>query len=155
MFADEGDDDNDSMPDLEDAHTHLDPRHNPWANDDPDEEDISNVHFTQTAPGQYRVNATITRSMSPQEFRAGGGGLAAGPIGGFMSLLNSVTRGAQQQAQQPQGQGEGLFAGSNQNPNQSAFQEARNQGPDGQPRVQRFTYTSGAQMNPNHDDMTK
>lgn len=153
MYAEEVDDDNDSMPGLEDAHPHLDPRHNPWATDDPDEEDISNVRFTQTAPGRFHVNATITRSMSPEQFHAGGGGMAQGPIGGFMSMLNGLTRNAAQQGQQPQGQGEGLFAGPNQN--QSAFQEARGQGQGGQPRVSRFTYTSGAQMNPDQENLTK
>jgi E3 ubiquitin-protein ligase RNF115/126 len=150
MYAEEVDD-NDSMPGLEDAHSHLDPRHNPWATDDPDEEDISNVRFTQTAPGRLHINATITRSISPEQFRAGGGaGMAQGPIGGFMSMLNGLTRNAAQQGQQPQGQ-----AGPNQNQNQSAFQEARGQGQDGQPRVSRFTYTSGAQMNPDQENLTK
>lgn len=156
MFADD-DGDNDSIPDLEEAPPHLDPRSNPWANDDPAEDDISNLQFTQTAPGRYNVHATITRSVSPQQLRAGGG-IAVGPIGGFMSMLNGLTRAASQgQGQQPQGQGEGLFSGPNQsqNQNQSAFQEARGQAGDGQPRVSRFTYTSGARMDPSQEDMTK
>lgn len=80
-----------------------------------------------------------------------------------MSMLNGITRaatqaqGQQAQNQQPRGQGEGLFTGpnQNQNQNQSAFQEARSQGGQGQPRVSRFTYTSGARMDPAQEDMTK
>ncbi|KAF2821161.1 hypothetical protein CC86DRAFT_397625 [Ophiobolus disseminans] len=159
MFADDDGDDDDSMPSLEESTPHLDPRSNPWANDDPAEDDISNLQWTQTAPGRYNVHATITRSVSPQQFRATGG-MPVGPIGGFMSMLNGITRAATQgQGPQPQGQGEGLFSGPNQNQdrtqNQSAFQEARAQGGDGQPRVSRFTYTSGgARMDPSQEDMT-
>ncbi|KAH4070529.1 hypothetical protein HBI56_138600 [Parastagonospora nodorum] len=140
MFADGGDDD-ESMPDLER------PRHNPFASEDPDEGDISNLQFTQTAPGRFNVQATITRSVSPQEFRAAGG-MAPASIGGFMSMLNGLTRVAgQAQGQQQRGQGEGLFG---QDQNQSAFQEAQGQGAPGQPRVtaSRFTYTGGARLFP-------
>jgi E3 ubiquitin-protein ligase RNF115/126 len=153
MYAEDDGNDIDSMPDLEDAQPNPDPRNNPYAqaHDDPDEEDISNVRFTQTAPGRFHVNATITRSVSPQEYRAAGG-VGPGAIGGFMSMLNGIARGAAQPQAQPQGQGAGLFSGSQ---NQSAFNEARNQGQDGQPRVSRFTYTSGARMDPAQEDMTK
>lgn len=140
MFVDEGDDD-ESMPDLERA------RHNPFASEDPDEGDISNLHFTQTAPGRFNVQATITRSVSPQEFRAAGG-MAPNSIGGFMSMLNGFARVAgQAQGQQQRGQGEGLFG---QSQNQSAFQEGQGQGVPGQPRVtaSRFTYTGGARLFP-------
>jgi E3 ubiquitin-protein ligase RNF115/126 len=156
MFADDNDggDDNDSMADLEDPPPHLHPHQNPFANDDPDEADISNLQLTQTAPGRYNVQATITRSMSPQQFRAAGG-LAPASIGGFMSMLNGLTRAAGQahaQGQQPRGQGEGLFSApnQNQNQNQSAFHEAQDQGAQGQPRVQtsRFTYHGGARLFP-------
>lgn len=156
MFAQDDGDDDDSLPDLEDAEPHMDPRSNPWATaGDPDEDDISNVQFTQTAPGRFNVQATITRSVSPQQYRAGGA--VPGPIGGFMQMLNGITRAAAQpQGQPPQGQGAGLFSGPNQNQNQSAFQEARSQGGGG-PRVSRFTYTSGggARMDPANEDMTK
>lgn len=147
MFA-EGDDGNDSMPDLEEAPPHLHAHHNPFASDDPDEGDISNLQFTQTAPGRFNVQATITRSVSPQQFRAAGG-LAPASIGGFMSMLNGLTRAAGlPEGQQPRGQGEGLFAAPNQNQNQSAFNEAQGQGAPGQPRVtaSRFTYTGGARL---------
>lgn len=157
MFAQDLDDDDDSLPDLEDAEPQMDPRLNPWAHaGDPDEDDISNVQFTQTAPGRYNVQATITRSVSPQQYRAGGA--AVGPIGGFMQMLNGITRAAtQSQGQPPQGEGAGLFSGSAPNQDQSAFQEARSQGANGQPRVSRFTYTTGggARMDPANEDMTK
>jgi E3 ubiquitin-protein ligase RNF115/126 len=149
MFADDGDDS--SMPDLDEAMrgSHLP---NPYANDDPDEDDISNLQFTQTAPGRFNVQATITRSVSPQQYRAAGG-MAPASIGGFMSMLSGITRAAGQvQGQQSRGQGEGLFSAPNQNQNQnrSASEEARGQGADGQPRVQasRFTYTGGARLFP-------
>lgn len=151
MYA-EGDDDDDSMPDLEEAPAHLHARHNPFANDDPEEGDISNLQFTQTAPGRYNVQATITRSVSPQQFRAAGG-LAPGSIGGFMSMLNGLTRaavgqqGQQPQGQQARGQGEGLFSGAGQNQDQD---QNRSQSADGQPRIHasRFTYTGGARLFP-------
>jgi E3 ubiquitin-protein ligase RNF115/126 len=150
MYADDVSD-NDSMPDLEDPHLH--PRHNPFASDDPEEGDISNLHFTQTAPGRYNVQATITRSVSPRQFTAAGGMGAQASIGGFLSMLNGLTRAAVPPAgQQPRGQGEGLFSGPdrNQNQNQSAFHEARGLDEQGQPRVHasRFTYTGGARLYP-------
>jgi hypothetical protein len=154
MFADDDGDDNDSMPDLEETSPNTHPHHNPWANDDPEAADISNLQFTQTAPGRFNMQATITRSVSPQQFRAAGG-IAPASIGGFMSMLNGLTRAAAQaqpQGQQPRGQGEGLFSGPNQNQNQdqSAFQEARGQATGAQPRVQtsRFTYHGGARLFP-------
>jgi E3 ubiquitin-protein ligase RNF115/126 len=149
MFAD-GDGDDDSIPDLEEA-PHRNPHHNPFASEDPDEGDISNLQFTQTAPGRYSVQATITRSVSPQQFRAAGG-VAPASIGGFMSMLNGLTRVAAGAPAGPQqrGQGEGLFSGPNQNQNQSAFHEAQGQDADGQPRVtaSRFTYSGGARLFP-------
>lgn len=150
MYA-EGDDDDDSMPDLEEAPSHL-RRSNPFANDDPEEGDISNLQFTQTAPGRYNVQATITRSVSPQQFRAAGG-LAPGSIGGFMSMLNGLTRaavgqqGQQPQGQQQRGQGEGLFSSAQQDQGQN---QERSQSADGGPRIHasRFTYTGGARLFP-------
>jgi E3 ubiquitin-protein ligase RNF115/126 len=149
MFADDDGDGNQSMPDLEEAPRYSHPHHNPFANDDPDEGDISNLHFTQTAPGRFNVQATITRSVSPQQFRAAGG-MAPASIGGFMSMLNGLTRAAAQPSgQQARGQGEGLFSAPNQNQthDQSAFQAAQGQG---QPNIQtsRFTYHGGARLFP-------
>ncbi|EDU47923.1 RING-finger-containing ubiquitin ligase [Pyrenophora tritici-repentis] len=145
MFGHDGDDTN-SLPDLEDALPHLH-QHNPWQNDDPEEGDISNIHFTQTAPGRYNLQATVTRSVSPQ------GGLAPGSIGGFMAMLNGLT-GAALRPQGQAGQTEGPFSrsppGTGENPNQTAFQEAQNQGAQGGPQIHggRFTYRGGARIFP-------
>jgi E3 ubiquitin-protein ligase RNF115/126 len=149
MFGDDDGDENNSMPDLGEALPHSHPLHNPFASDDPDEGDISNLQFVQTAPGRFNVQATITRSVSPQQLRAAGG-MGPASIGGFMSMLNGLTRAAiPPQAQQARGQGEGLFSTpvQNQNQNQSAFQEAQGQG---HPNVQtsRFTYQGGARLYP-------
>ena len=147
MFGDDGEGD-DLLPDDEIA-PHLHPPRNPWQTDDPEEGDISNFHFTRTGPTRFNVQATITRSVSPQGAQ---GGMAPGSIGGFMSMLNGlVGTAAQPQGQRPpQGQGDGLFSGPNQNQEQSAFNEANNQGAQGQPqfRTGRFTYHGGARLFP-------
>jgi E3 ubiquitin-protein ligase RNF115/126 len=151
------DDDNESMPDLEEAPLHQHPQHNPWASDDPDEADISNFQFTPTGPGRFRVQATVTRSVSPQALQ---GGMAPASIGGFMSMLTGLAgvaaggaaRPLGQQQGQAEGQGAGLFSGPTQNQDQSAFQEAqaRSQSPPGQPQIRasRFTYHGGARLFP-------
>jgi E3 ubiquitin-protein ligase RNF115/126 len=136
------------MPDLERAPPpYLSPHQNLSANDDPDETDISNFNFVQVGPGRFNVQATITRSVSPQGLGAAN---APGSIGGFMSMLNGLTRAAVQgQAPgqgQPQGQGEGLFSGAG----QSAYQEAQGQGPPGM-NTGRFTYHGGARLAPRAD----
>ncbi|KAI8941670.1 hypothetical protein NX059_002882 [Plenodomus lindquistii] len=146
-----GDDDNDSMPDLSGAAPHMHPAHNPWASDDPEEGDISNYHFTQTAPGRFNVQATITRTVSPQ-------GLQGGPasIGGFMSLLNGLVgtaaRPQGQPREQEQGAERGQTTGSDHDQDrgdQSAFNESRNQGGNGpQLRTGRFTMQGGARLFP-------
>lgn len=145
-----GDDDNDSMPD---APHHSHPAHNPWASDDPEEGDISNYHFTQTAPGRFNLQATITRNVSPQ-------GLQAGPasIGGFMSLLNGLVGSAARSPGQGQARDQGQESQQRQSTeserdqdrgDQSAFNESRNQGPDGsQPRIGRYTFHTGARLYP-------
>jgi hypothetical protein len=123
-----------------------DPRDN-----DPEEDDIDNFRFTQTAPGRFNVQATITRSVSPQQLHAAGG-IGAGSIGGFMSMLNNLTGTALRPQGQQQGQGEGLYPGhgqnQDQNQSQSAFQEARNQSPGPQFHTARFQYHSGARLFP-------
>ncbi|KAJ4364681.1 hypothetical protein N0V83_009278 [Neocucurbitaria cava] len=145
------DDDSDSMPDLTDVPPHQHPHHNPWQSDDPEEADISNYNIVQTAPGRYNVQATITRSVSPQGLQ---GGMAPASIGGFMSMLNGLAGVAGRQPGQPQGQqrgqGEGLFSAPNQPGNQSAFQESRSQSLPGQPQIRtgRFTYHGGARLFP-------
>lgn len=155
MFANGEGDDDDSMPDLEEHARN--PHHNPWQNDDPEEGDISNVQFTQTAPGRYNVQATITRSVSPQQFRAAGG-MAPASIGGFMSMLTGLAGtalGAQTQQRPQQGQGEGLFStpdrgqAQSAGQEQSAFQEAHNQNTSPpQFRTTRFQYHGGARLFP-------
>jgi fission 1 protein/division protein 1 len=141
MFGHDGDHgDHDSLPDLEEAPPFPHPHHNPWLNDDPEEQDISNVHFTQTAPGRYNVQATIHRTVSPQ------GGTAPGSIGGFMALLNGLTGAATQGQGQPRGQGEGLFPGAAPNPDQATGQESEGQGTAGGPHFRRFTYQGGARF---------
>ncbi|KAF1832020.1 zinc finger protein [Decorospora gaudefroyi] len=167
MFGHDGDD-SDSLPDLEDAPSHVYPRFNPWQSDDPEEGDISNVSFVQTAPGRYNLQATVTRSVSPQ------GGMAPGSIGGFMAMLSGLAGSGlrpqgQQQGQpqgqppgqpqgqppgqpqgQPPGQGEGLFSGAGPNPNQPTSQGSQSPGAAGGPRVTtgRFTYNGGARLFP-------
>lgn len=149
------------MPDLEELTNPRSIQHNhPLVDDDPDETDISNFHLTPTGPGRFRVQATMTRSVSPQAIQ---GGIGPATIGNFMSMLTglagaAVGGGAQQQGQRqgpPQGQGAGLFSGPGQDQNQSAFQEAqaRSTSPPGQPqfRTSRFTYHGGARLYPRDD----
>lgn len=85
--------------------------------------------------------------MSPQGLGAAN---APGSIGGFISMLNGLTRAAVQ-GQQPgqgqyQGQGEGLFSGAG----QSAYREAQGQGQPGTHTGQ-FTYHGGARLAPRGD----
>jgi len=163
MFGHDGDE-SDSLPDLEEALPHLH-QHNPWQSDDPEEGDISNIHFTQTAPGRYNLQATVTRSISPQA------GLAPGSIGGFMAMLNGLTGAALRPQGQAQGQAEGPFSrpppDARANANQSAYQESQDQGAEGGPQTggRRFTYRGGARIFPSDgngagraepvDEMTK
>lgn len=148
MFGHDGDQDDEDMPDIEQAPPpRPNPHQNPFANDDPDETDISNFNLVRVGPGRFNVQATITRSVSPQGLQAAN---APGSIGGFMSMLNGLTRAAIQgpaagQAQ-PQGQGEGLFSGAG----QSAYQEAQGQGQPGA-HTGRFTYHGGARLAPRGD----
>ena len=154
------DDDSGSLSDHGDGQPHRHPHHNPSHNDDPEEDDISNFRFVQTAPGRYNLQATVTRSVSPH------GPMPPGSIGGFMAMLNGLTGAAlrsqgqqqnpgqgQDQAQgQGQGQGQGLFSGpgSNSSSDQSAFHESQNQGAQGGPQIRggRFTYHGGVRIFP-------
>lgn len=157
MLQGEDGGDDSSMPDLDDAAAHQRLHHNIWNNDDPEEADISNFQFTPTGPGRVRIQATMTRSVSPQALQ---GGFAPGSIGGFMSMLTGLAGaaaggGARSQGQQQnagQGQGAGLFSGPAQDQNQSAFQESqeRSQSPPGMPQIRtgRFTYHAGARLYP-------
>lgn len=156
---DEDEPDDDPMPGLLDPHMFS--AHNPGASDDPEEGDISNYHFTQTAPRRFNVHATITRTVPPQALQGG-----PASIGGFMSLLNGLVgtavrppgqpQGQAQNQGQSQGQGQGTesgqAAGSENNQDrgdQSAFSESRNQSTDGrQFQTGRFTYHTGARLFP-------
>lgn len=146
MFGHDGDD-SDSMPGLEEHPPPIPPQFNPWQSDDPDDSDISNFHFTQTAPGRFNVQATFTRSVSPQALQ---GGMAPASIGGFMSMLNGLAGAAGRAQGQQRGQREGLFSGTNPAQSQSAFQESRGPGTEGQPQIRtgRFTYHGGARLYP-------
>lgn len=146
MFGHDGDD-SDSIPGFGQGQT-RNPHHNLSQNDDPEEDDISNIRFVQTAPGRYNLQATVTRSVSPH------GGMPPGSIGGFMAMLNGLTgAGLRPQGQQQtpgQGQGEGLFSGPGTNRNQSAFHESQNEGTEGGPQIRggRFTYHGGVRLFP-------
>lgn len=151
MFGHDGDLEDDDMSDMDPAPPRANPHQNPFANDDPEEADISNFNLVRIGPGRFNVQATITRSVSPQGLNAA---VAPGSIGGFMSMLNGLTQAAVQgqaagQGQpqaQPQGQGEGLFSGAG----QSAYQQAQG---GGQPATHtgRFTYHGGARLTPRGD----
>ncbi|EUC46333.1 hypothetical protein COCMIDRAFT_93178 [Bipolaris oryzae ATCC 44560] len=149
MFGHDGDE-SDSIPGFGQGQP-RNPQHGSSQNDDPEEDDISNFRFVQTAPGRYNLQATVTRSVSPH------GGMPPGSIGGFMAMLNGLTgaglrpQGQQGQQQTPgQGQGEGLFSGSGTNQNRSAFHESQNDGTEGGPQIRggRFTYHGGVRLFP-------
>lgn len=146
MFGHE-DQEDDDMPDLDPAPPLANPRQNPFANDDPEEADISNFNLVRIGPGRFNVQATITRSVSPQGLNAA---VAPGSIGGFMSMLNGLTRAAVQgqghSQTQPQGQGEGLFSGAG----QPASQQAQG-GNQPETHTGRFTYHGGARLSPRGD----
>lgn len=150
MFGNDGDNGDDEMPGLEYVPPHPNPNQYPAAADDPEEADISNFNFVRVGPGRFNVQATITRSVSPQDLR----GMAPGSIGGFMSILNGLTGTGLQQGQapgqgqpqrQPQGQGEGLFSGAG----RSAYHETQGQDPG--THTGRFTYHGGARLSPRGD----
>ncbi|KAH6629458.1 hypothetical protein C7974DRAFT_434019 [Boeremia exigua] len=149
MFGHDGDQDDDEMSDVEHTPPHPNPHQSPFADDDPEEADISNFNLVRIGPGRFNVQATITRSVSP---RGLGAGVAPGSIGGFMSMLNGLTQAAVQGQPpargQSQGQGEGLFSGAG----QSAYQESQGAG---QPSAHagRFTYHGGARLAPRGDGM--
>jgi E3 ubiquitin-protein ligase RNF115/126 len=139
----DAEEDDDMFPAVLGPPPYMHPHHDPSQTDDPEEADISNFHFARVGPGRFNVQATITRSVSPQELSAA---TAPGSIAGFMSMLNGLTRGVGQQQGQTQGQGQGLFTG--------AGDEAQGQGGEGtQPNVHtgRFTYHGGARLTPRSD----
>jgi E3 ubiquitin-protein ligase RNF115/126 len=152
MFGHDGDQDDEDMPDLEHAPPRSDPPRYTAANDDPEEADISNFNFVRVGPGRFNVQATITRSVSPQALTAG---MAPGSIGGFMSMLSGFTQtaiqgpapgqGPSQGQPQPQGQGAGLFSGLG----QPSRPEAEGQAP--RTHTGRFTYHGGTRLSPRPD----
>ncbi|KAJ4289095.1 hypothetical protein N0V90_011437 [Kalmusia sp. IMI 367209] len=140
MFDHEhSDDDDDSMPSLEEADpNHPLHNHNPFRDDDdPPEADISSMRFRNVGPGHFHVQATIHRTISPAAFGPNGNGPTT--MGGITSFLtNLLQRSAQQQPQAEAGDGQG---GS-----------APRSGPGGAPHVHRFTYSSGARLSPRDGD---
>lgn len=80
------------MSDLEAAPPGLLAHHerNPWHNDDdPDEADISGLHWRQVGPG--RIAMRLNRTISPP---AQGPSAAATAIGTFATMLNSIMASA-------------------------------------------------------------
>ncbi|PSN71544.1 hypothetical protein BS50DRAFT_285410 [Corynespora cassiicola Philippines] len=147
------DDDNESMPSLEEAprsmgHNYPQGR-NPWADDDPDEADISNVQWRQLGPGRF--NVTMVRTLSPADLGRGGAG--GGAIGGFAALLNNLIGSGRQQLDQGEHQHEHQ---------QGEGQDDREGGGDHHPRSNsgsgtlpggnRFTYTASARLHPRDPD---
>lgn len=148
MFGHDGDQDDSSMPDLEQAPPSLfNPHQGSSSNDDPDETDISNFNFVRVGPGRFNVQATITRSVSPQGLGAAN---APGSIGGFMSLLNGLTRAAVQGQVRDHDQSQGPGEESHSDAGYSAYQDTQGQG---QPGIHtgRFTYHGGARLAPRGD----
>jgi E3 ubiquitin-protein ligase RNF115/126 len=131
-------DDSDSLPDLDEVPPHLHPHHNPWQSDDPEEADISNVQFIQTAPGRYNLRATYT-GAAPQDPTS---------MGGFAAMLNGLVAGTLPRGQGPTpGGGAGLFSGvAGSNPDHTAREEPQSR----TPHVSggRFTYHGGARVFP-------
>ena len=138
------------MPALEEVPASLlNPnQRNPWReNDDPPEDDISNLQWTQVAPGRFAVRGTIHRTVSPADFARGGAGNGPGALGGFASLLNNIVGGAlggagAPQQQQAQGQPHGE---QGQNPQAQNTSQTRS---GTLPGGGRFTYTSGMRITP-------
>lgn len=150
------DDDDVSMPSLEDTDPHsLLHDHNPFRphddDDDPEEADISQMRFQNTrlqntGPGTYRITATMSQTIPLTTAAFGNNGMGPTSIGGIASFLTNLMQGgAAQQPQQPQGQAE---AGDGQGGS------APRSGPDNGPHVHRhtFTYTSGARLQPRDTD---
>ncbi|KAF1952318.1 hypothetical protein CC80DRAFT_422676 [Byssothecium circinans] len=134
-----GDDDDDSLPSLEEASPGRHPLHdhNPWQDtDDPDEDDISQMRFQPMGPGRFHVQATIHRTISPAQFGDAGAGLTT--IGAFQSFLTNLMQGAREQDQERSQGGDG----------QSESRPAE----EGAPHFHRFTYSSNARLHPRDGD---
>lgn len=134
------DDLEESLPSLEDFGQFAHPlhTHNPWANaDDPEEDDISSMRFQPVGPGRFHVQATIHRTISPQELGAAGSGIPGMEM--FNAFLSNVLQGAA-----PQQPPDGGIGGDGQ-------QESR-PGEEGLPRIHRFTYSSNSRLHPRDDN---
>lgn len=149
------DDDNASMPSLEDTDPHsLLHDHNPFRahdeDDDPEEEDISQMRFQNTrlqntGPGTYRITATMSQTIPLNPAALGNNGMGPTSIGGIASFLtNLMQAGLGQPPQPPQQPHEQAESGDGQGGS------APRSGPDSNPNVHRhtFSYTSGARLHP-------
>ncbi|KAF2684066.1 hypothetical protein K458DRAFT_367492 [Lentithecium fluviatile CBS 122367] len=140
-------DSDESIPSLEEAPPNSHPlhNHNPWADDDPEDSDISQmrrpgaqeinqIRFEPVGPGRFHVSATIHRTISPAALGQNGNG--PNTVGGFTSFLTNILQGARPagQPQNPAGEGQ---ANAGPRPSQ-----------DGQPHVSRFPYTASARLRP-------
>lgn len=146
------DDDDESMPSLEEA----DPlgalhHHNPFRaaddDDDPEEADISqmpqfqNTRIQNTGPGRYHFSATIHQTIPLSGPAFGNNGNGPNTIAGISSFLTDLLlRNGSTRQQGPAEPGDGQGGSSPQS------------GPDGQPQVHRFTYSSGARLYPRDGD---
>ncbi|KAJ4354159.1 uncharacterized protein N0V89_005892 [Didymosphaeria variabile] len=141
------DDDDGSMPSLEEADPHsLFRGHNPFRavdDDDPEEADISqmpqfqNTRIQNTGPGRYHFSATIHQTIPLSGAAYGQNGNGPNTIGGITSFLSNLISNAgamRQQGQAEAGDGQGR---STPRPD-----------PEGGPHVHRFTYSSGARLHP-------
>ncbi|KAF1976501.1 hypothetical protein BU23DRAFT_565669 [Bimuria novae-zelandiae CBS 107.79] len=154
---DDVDDDDNSMPSLEEADPHdLLHDHNHFRvanNEDPEEADISQMQFQNarmhnTGPNTYRITATMSHTIPINPLTFGQNGNGPTTIGGLTSFLTNLLQGGPQGPQrQAQGQGQ-AEAGDGQGGS------APRSGPDNGPHVHRqtFTYTPGARLHPRDGD---
>ncbi|KAF2193201.1 hypothetical protein K469DRAFT_552121 [Zopfia rhizophila CBS 207.26] len=142
-------DDDGSMPPLEERPPHLHPlfHHHPWRdNDDPEEGDLSNFQWRQTSPGTFAVTGTIYRTVSPSRGGGGGNQNVQNPLmNSFATMLNSIVGGGRPGAQR-QGQSDEAADGQ--------ATPGANSGPGigTAPGGHRFTYHSSARLYPRDPD---
>jgi E3 ubiquitin-protein ligase RNF115/126 len=138
MSGGEHDEDDESLPELEEALPHMHPLHdhNPWQDDDPDDSDISTMRFQPMGPNRFHVSATIHRTISPAALGQNGNG--PNTIGGITSFLTNLL----------QGQGARQTGGPQDPIEESRGNMGSRPSEDGQPHVHRFTYSGGARLHP-------
>ena len=157
------DDENDSMPSLEDIHPHLHPLplHNPWGDGaEREAPGIGNFRFTQTGPGSIAITSTIYRTIPAGNVGGRGSPHIHPVVDSFATMLNSIVGGARPggRPQQNQEQGAGRGQGSSQgdqpsNPEGQATPGAQTgTGSGTTPGGHRFTYTSSARLFPRDSD---